>query len=107
MLEVDGRIAGSCWTKIHRDAGPPVGEIYVIGVDPDFQGRGFGRGLTLAGLDWLSGQGVSVGMLYVDASNSAARALYRAIGFHDDHVDRAYVGRFGPSGPSRDSAEGV
>jgi mycothiol synthase len=98
VLEVDGRIAGSCWTKIHRDVDPALGEIYVIGVDPDFQGRGFGRGLTLAGLDWLSGQGLAVGMLYVDAGNSAARALYRTIGFRDDHVDRVYVGRFGPSG---------
>jgi len=97
VLEVDGRIAGSCWTKIHRDADPPLGEIYVIGVDPDFQGRGFGRGLTLAGLDWLSGRGLTVGMLYVDGANAAARALYGTIGFRDDHVDRAYVGRFGPS----------
>ncbi len=43
VLEAEGRMAGSCWTKIHRDADPPLGEIYVIGVDPDFQGRGFGR----------------------------------------------------------------
>jgi mycothiol synthase len=98
VLEVDGRMAGSCWTKIHRDADPPLGEIYVIGVDPDFQGRGFGRGLTLAGLDWLAGEGLSIGMLYVDAANSAARALYRTIGFVDDHVDRAYVGHFGDAG---------
>jgi mycothiol synthase len=104
VLEVDGRMAGSCWTKIHRDADPPLGEIYVIGVDPDFQGRGFGRGLTLAGLDWLSGKGLTVGMLYVDGANSAARALYRTIGFHDDHVDRAFVGRFGPSTTPSDTA---
>ena len=98
VLEEEGRMAGSCWTKIHRNAAPALGEIYVIGVDPDFQGRGFGRGLTLAGLDWLARKGLSVGMLYVDAANSAARALYRTIGFRDDHVDRAYVGHFGPAG---------
>ena len=105
VLEVDGRIAGSCWTKIHRDADPPLGEIYVIGVDPDFQGRGFGRGLTLAGLDWLSGKGLTVGMLYVDGANAAARALYGTMDFRDDHVDRAYLGRFGPSVTAVETAE--
>jgi mycothiol synthase len=96
VVEQGGRIAGSCWTKIHADTDPPIGEIYVIGVDPDFHGRGWGRALTLAGLDWLAGAGMSVGMLYVDADNTAAVSLYRSIGFVEDHVDRAYSGRFDP-----------
>jgi mycothiol synthase len=91
VLEVDGRMAGSCWTKIHRDATPPMGEIYVISVDPDFHGRGWGRGLTRAGLDWLAEQGLSVGMLYVDGDNRAAVHLYRSMGFTEDHVDRSYL----------------
>ena len=95
VLEEDGRVAGSCWTKIHADSSPPMGEIYVIGVDPEFHGRGWGRALTEAGLDWLAGQGLTVGMLYVDAGNLAAVSLYRSMGFVDDHVDRAYVGTFG------------
>jgi mycothiol synthase len=91
VLEVDGRMAGSCWTKVHRDATPPMGEIYVISVDPDFHGRGWGRGLTRAGLDWLADQGLSVGMLYVDGDNRAAVHLYRSMGFTEDHVDRSYL----------------
>lgn len=94
LVEEDGRLAGSCWTKVHADTRPPMGEIYVIAVDPDFQGRGWGRALTEAGLDWLAGQGLTVGMLYVDADNTAAVSLYRSMGFVDHHVDRAYVGRF-------------
>ena len=91
VLETDGRMAGFCWTKVHTRTDPPMGEIYVIGVDPDFRGRGWGRALTRAGLDWLAAHGLSVGMLYVDADNRAAVSLYRSLGFVVDHVDRAYV----------------
>jgi len=63
----------------------------VISVDPDFNGRGWGRALTRAGLDWLGGTGLTVGMLYVDGANAAAVSLYRSMGFTVDHVDRAYV----------------
>ncbi len=96
LLEEDGRVAGSCWTKVHGDTDPPMGEIYIIGVDPDFHGRGWGRALTAAGLAWLSGRGLTVGMLYVDADNVPALSMYRSMGFAEDHVDRAYLGQFGP-----------
>ena len=72
LHERDGRLAASCWTKVHHDTEPPLGEIYVISVDPDFQGLGLGRALVLAGLDHLSSRGITVGMLYVDADNVAA-----------------------------------
>ncbi len=91
ILEVDGRIAGSCWTKVHRSTDPPLGEIYVIGVDPDFHGRGWGRALTEDGFSWLAGRGLDHGMLYVDAANVAAVALYSSMGMTTHHVDRAYL----------------
>lgn len=91
LLESEGRLAGSCWTKIHASTQPPMGEIYVIGVAPEFHGRGWGRALTEAGLDWLAGQGLTTGMLYVDADNIAAVSMYRSMGFVVDHVDRSYV----------------
>jgi mycothiol synthase len=90
----DEGMAGSCWTKVHPADPPeepdPLGEIYVIGADPRWHGRGLGRALTTGGLQWLAGRGLTVGMLYVDGANQAAVGLYRALGFTDHRVDRAY-----------------
>ncbi len=86
------RLAGFCWTKRHEAtaANPPMGEIYVIGVDPAFQGLGLGRELVLSGLESLSERGENVGMLYVDDTNVAAYSLYTSLGFTLHHVDRIY-----------------
>ena len=83
-------LVGFCWTKIHADQDPPLGEIYVIAVDPDHHGKGLGRPMTLAGLAWLAEAGLADGMLYVESDNDPANAVYAAIGFVRHHVDRAY-----------------
>jgi mycothiol synthase len=91
LHERDGRLAGFCWTKVHDETDPAQGEIYVIAVDPDFHGLGLGRGLVLAGLDHLHRTGLTVGMLYVDATNTPAIGLYDALGFTTHHADRVYT----------------
>lgn len=97
LHERDGKLAGFCWTKVHRDTEPPIGEIYVVAVDPSVQQSGLGRALVLTGLDWLSRQGLAMAMLYVDAHNEPATRLYESLGFTLDHVDQAFVGDVAPS----------
>jgi mycothiol synthase len=91
LHERDGRLAAFCWTKLHHDEHPVLGEIYVIAVDPDFQGLGLGRQLTLAGLASIAERGVTLGMLYVDGENTAAVTMYEHLGFTVHRVDRAYT----------------
>jgi mycothiol synthase len=97
LHEHDGRLVGFCWTKAHRHHEPPLGEIYVIAVDPEAGRRGLGRLLTLAGLDHLHADGLGVAMLYVDGANVAALRLYEKLGFTVHHTDTSYATEVAPT----------
>ena len=77
---------------MHDKQHEKIGEIYVIAVNPEFQGHGLGARLAIAGLTHTASQGCNVGMLYVDADNSAARKMYENLGFVTHQTDRAFVG---------------
>ena len=91
LHEIDGRLAGFCWTKVHRTS-PPTGEIFVIGVDPAHHGRGLGRALTIAGFAHLAAQGMREGMLYTLADNTPAIKLYESLGLRLAHHDTVFTG---------------
>jgi len=90
LHERDGRLVGFCWTKVHPDESPPGGEIYAIALDPDFHRQGLGKAMTLAGLDHLADQGLTVGFLYVESDNDPAVATYHRLGFDHWSTNRAY-----------------
>ena len=101
-----GDIAGFHWTKVHgatghaahapKDHAPEahaheaLGEVYVVGVDPNWQGTGLGRAITVIGLQHLRDLGLSQAMLYVDATNSPALNLYSSLGFTRWDTDVLY-----------------
>ena len=88
----DNRLLGYHWTKVHprHGAHPAVGEIYVVGVTPEAQGSGLGKALTVAGIKHLQSLGLHAVMLYVDADNAPAVALYRRLGFSRWDMDVMY-----------------
>lgn len=90
----DERLVGFHWTKIHQEltgAGAPMGEVYVVGVDPSAAGHGLGTTLTLAGLRYLADRGARQIMLYVESDNAPAIAVYSRLGFGDWDADVQYA----------------
>ena len=95
-------LAASHWTKvvpadgpttrptIHPAARPTEGEVYVVGVDPAYQGMGLGRIVTVLGLAHLREKGLTEAMLYVDADNRAAVSTYSKLDFARSAVDIMY-----------------
>ncbi|WP_116046330.1 mycothiol synthase [Amycolatopsis palatopharyngis] len=91
-----GEVVGFHWTKVHepnpeRFGGKPVGEVYVVGVDPAMQGGGLGKALTLAGLRHLADRGLEQIILYVEGDNAPAVSVYSGLGFTRYEVDVQYA----------------
>ncbi|MET9444461.1 mycothiol synthase [Streptomyces sp. NPDC006610] len=84
----DGELIGFHWTKVHAEE--QLGEVYVVGVAPAAQGLGLGKALTTIGLRHLAAQTLPTAMLYVDADNKAAVAVYERLGFRTYETDLMY-----------------
>ncbi|MDT7618458.1 MAG: mycothiol synthase [Pseudonocardiales bacterium] len=97
-VDAEDRLLGFHWTKVHGGGGSgpehshePIGEVYVLGVDPSARGMHLGTALTLAGLRHLRDLGLSQVMLYVEADNDAAVRVYRDLQFTHWDTDVSYV----------------
>jgi mycothiol synthase len=89
LAEREGRLVGFHWTKVH--SAEQLGEVYVLGVAPGEQGGGLGGALTTIGLRHLARErGLPIAMLYVDADNAPAMAVYARLGFTTHEADLMY-----------------
>ncbi|MFA5316412.1 MAG: GNAT family N-acetyltransferase [Dehalococcoidales bacterium] len=79
----ESKVVGYCWTKPSCGSGrlEGIGRIFMLGVDPEYQGRCLGRKLLMAGLAYLENQGLKAAWLEVDGENKDALRLYRSLGF--------------------------
>jgi ribosomal protein S18 acetylase RimI-like enzyme len=71
------------FVAVKFDSESRMGEIYMIAVDPDFQGQGIGSALTEFALDQMKKAGMSVAMVETggDPGHAPARRTYEKIGF--------------------------
>ena len=79
--ERGGRIAGFMVLKLHPN--DSMGEVYVIGVHPDFQRQGIGRSLLDFAFETCRQAGMKMVMVETgdDPGHAPSRASYEATGF--------------------------
>ncbi|GAA4628182.1 mycothiol synthase [Cellulomonas oligotrophica] len=114
LAERDGVLLGSVWTKVHPAGEAPgaapderVGEIYVVGVDPDAQGLGLGRALTALGLTHLRDAGLRRALLYTEADNTVAVHTYGRAGFTTVSADVMHDATEAAVGAGDDAPDGA
>ncbi|AVT31413.1 GNAT family N-acetyltransferase [Plantactinospora sp. BC1] len=99
VAERDGRLLGFTYLGPHDptepvSAGPDVGELYAIHLDPAVQGHGVGRTLMVDALAKLHARGWRRAVLWVLVDNAHARNFYARGGWVPDGVERE--GAIGP-----------
>ena len=71
------------FVAVKLDVESSMGEIYMVAVDPDFQGHGIGSALMEFALAWMKDAGMSVAMVETgaDPGHAPARRTYEKVGF--------------------------
>lgn len=74
-------IVGFVVVKLHSE--DSMGEIYMVAVDPDFQGQGIGTALIEFALTSMKDAGMSIAMVETggDDGHAPARRTYEKVGF--------------------------
>ena len=81
VAELDDAVVGFAAATLSRTE--PLGEIYMIAVDPGHQRRGVGTALTTHATDWIRRQGMTVALIGTggDPGHAPARRLYERVGY--------------------------
>ncbi len=81
VAEVGASTVGFVAVELHPESG--IGEIYMLAVDPDYQGGGIGTALTEFALKWIKAAGMAVAMVETggDPGHAAARRTYEKVGY--------------------------
>jgi ribosomal protein S18 acetylase RimI-like enzyme len=82
VAEVGASVVGFVAIDLHHPE-RDMGEISILGVDPDYQGSGIGTALTEFALERLKDAGMTVAMVETggDPGHTAARRTYEKAGF--------------------------
>ncbi len=80
--ELEGNLVASICVGHDGHRGNP----YYVAVDPDVQGRNYGRAIMCHAEDWLTKRGIPKMNVMVRHSNETARGFYRSLGYEDSAV---------------------
>jgi GNAT superfamily N-acetyltransferase len=91
VAELDGVVVGFTAARV-VDADRRIGEVVIVGVDPDAQRRGVGTLLTKHATAWLGDQAMRVAYLGTggDPGHAPARLLYESLGFRRFPIAQYY-----------------
>jgi len=80
VAETEARAVGFVAVELHPERS--LGEIYMLAVDPDYQGSGIGTALSEFTLAWIKDAGMVVAMVETggDPGHAAARRTYEKVG---------------------------
>jgi GNAT superfamily N-acetyltransferase len=80
VAEAGARAVGFVAVELHPERS--MGEIYMLAVDPDYQGGGIGTALSEFALAWIKDAGMVVAMVETggDPGHAAARRTYEKVG---------------------------
>ena len=81
VAEEDGRICGFCVTEITDDGADRFGVLCDILVEASFRGKGYGRQLFDAAIEWFQSKGVADIYLESGKWNEEAHKFFLRLGF--------------------------